>query len=1811
MSYPKGWLSWWLVVLLFLPVVSCSSGDKPVAEDSVVSRKKVHVNVEELISHLPADVLHGGGTIRIRFHGEQAGPHQVGVMMIKSDFSFQPPIEGYQAWFDSHTIVFYPYNKLEGNTEYTSVLDVESLIPGIEIDKEVMFTFRVAGQEVDEVSPVFSSVPGGEPNQVIIVVEVRFTEPIDVDQAASLINLTVDGRRIEFELSLGENARTLELRSEIIEKTAKYRSIALTVDRELAGPEDFIRGFSLPPDKKFEVSSLIVVDGDGEEEIGMDILFSEQLDQSRDYSGFVSSEPEVELKVDARDRLLRLRGAFERGIEYTIILQPGITNISGEKTLDTVRKQATFNHLDPQVKFDQSGVILPFSGRRSISFRSVNVDSLTFSIQQVYASNLGQFLQANELVAPASQEYGYSSMRRVATEVHHQVLKPGGQSDTWERTELELGDLLEKERRAAFVVRLRGWDGRGRQYIRHKLLISTDLGITTKWSGEKLHVYVSSIRGSGPVSGARVALYSQQLQELDSGWTDSDGQVVFDNDEDAALYVAVEDGQDRSYLRTFRDSWKTSSFETGGVDVHSDGVNAFIYTDRGVYRPEDTVHISCIARNRQGTFPEAHPVKLKLYNPRGQLTETLISSEGRNGLYYFSIPGNSSDMTGSWQAELLVGDRTFRKEIKRETVIPNRLKVELAFSDTVSTGEFPVEITSRWLFGAPADGLRGESELWLQPAERTFRRYPEFVFSNPLLQFEPSREMLWEGELDSEGKVSFTADPPETDQMPSAMQGFIRTRVFEKGGNFTEEVSPVFVETYETFTGLQPVRPRWGGLKAGESHRVPVVVLDRLGKPVPGHALKVTVYRNYRYWWWDYESERSDRLRYRRNIHTRQMSETYLISSSAPVEFTFEPEQYGQYFIEIEDEDSGHSAGWMVFVSSWGDSGQDTPQRADVLRINSDRKVYAPGETARIRVETPATGTALVTLEKGGEILWSRWLEVDGPMLDFDVPVNRRMLPNAYVSVSLLQPLMERNNDLPLRMYGIIPLMVEDAHTHLPLVLRAADELAPDKEFEVEISLADNREGWATVAVVDEGLLDLTDFETPDPWNHFYAKERLSVETSDLFDNVLDVIRGDISQRYTVGGDFDTARRKRAGPDQGKRFHPVALFSGPVYIRPGAGTKVSFKMPNYIGSVRVMALALSDDAYATTDKTIPVKSPLIVLPTVPRVIGPDEEFKLPVTVFAMDEQIKKAELRLKTDSLLTIIGPDVLSLSFAAPGDTIVHFRVRAAKAVGSAEIRIEAVAGNHRAGEIINLNVRPANPLITVSRDTVLTGEAPLLIEIPRVGLAGTNTTRLTVSTTPEFNLSSRLAYLIRYPYGCLEQTTSSVFPQLYLRDLVALDAAERVEIDNNINEAIKKLRRFQHEDGGFSFWPGGSYQQSYSWAHAYAGHFLLAARQKGYHVPDDMLRRWLVSTRNTVRQWPQESWQYKVQAYNLFLLALAEKNQRGMMNWLRENRLHYLDTLGGWLLAASYHISGKQETAKLLLDKLNTEVGDYREFGLTYGSTLRDRAMILYLADMMGLEVVVAKLVNELAQTLKDSRRYYSTQETAMVLLALGRYLEKHGTPQVPAQVEMQIGSGQAAPLELTGGRCIIELTGHEGQSLILNARTETPLYVELSSDGIPLERNIQSEHFGLSLDVEWLDEDGAVIDPVSLQQGESFWAKFTVGKSSEEDISEIALSAVFPSGWEIDNSRLNEASRPAWMENLHLAEVDYTDIRDDRVNWFFDLPEREYNQINAYDFLVRLTAVYAGKYYLPAFSAEAMYNPGYYARQPGRWVEVRGIE
>jgi uncharacterized protein YfaS (alpha-2-macroglobulin family) len=563
----------------------------------------------------------------------------------------------------------------------------------------------------------------------------------------------------------------------------------------------------------------------------------------------------------------------------------------------------------------------------------------------------------------------------------------------------------------------------------------------------------------------------------------------------------------------------------------------------------------------------------------------------------------------------------------------------------------------------------------------------------------------------------------------------------------------------------------------------------------------------------------------------------------------------------------------------------------------------------------------------------------------------------------------------------------------------------------------------------------------------------------------------------------------------------------------------------------------------------------------------------------------------------------------------------------------------------VTDIEVRPSSPRIYDSEDkTVESGQSVSFI-IPGRGIPGSNNARISIRSRPNLNFTHRLLWLIRFPYGCIEQNTSAVFPQLYLkkflRDMRAAgkelkqerkEQAEK-DIDANINAAIARLRKFQLPSGGFTYWPGNTTVTE--WGTNYAGHFLIEAKKLGYNVPDDLYNNWLryQGTRATssLPQRPGATRDQSTdleqrferllreylmnQTYRVYLMALAGKPAMGAMNFMKQNSLKDMRNTEKWMFASAYKFSGVERTAEQIARDAGLEVPEYREFGGTYGSTLRDKAIILEMLVNLERWAEADRLANELSQVL-SKRNWYSTQTTAYMLLSVGKYLQElEGKSEEKPHLKgvITLPDGQKVEFDTEEIGFEMELPAGFGKEITLSldkSYNAKRAFATLSWNGVPLKSDVQDIEKNIRLQVEWLDDDGMRISPAELAQGTTFWGHFTVRNLSSVFIEETALVQVLPAGWEIENIRLSGEDLSGWMKRWKLNREEYLDIRDDRIMWFFDLrPSYENSRgRNEMDFVVKLNAVSVGEFFMPPTIAEAMYNTDYQARKAWEKIVVK---
>jgi len=1363
-------------------------------------------------------------------------------------------------------------------------------------------------------------------------------------------------------------------------------------------------------------------------------------------------------------------------------------------------------------------------------------------------------------------------------------------------------------------------------------LLVSNMGLLAKKDQRgKWLIAATDLRSAAPLAGVRIEALSFQRQVLATVDTDANGmaELVL---KDAPFMFVARKGDDTGYLRVQQGvALPVSHFDVGGERVQA-GVKGHIYGERGVWRPGDDIHLTFVLQDEDGTLPADHPVTMELLNPQGQLVQSVVNTTPVNGFYTFKLKTNENAPTGNWTARATLGGMSFTRSLKIETVMPNRLKVALSLQrddqgilrardpacaqrPTACDDRLRIQGTlfGQWLHGATAAGLKADVKVRLTPTTTRFERHAGFVFEDPAREFASQPQDLFEGVLDDAGYARIDRKLDAAQAAPGMLAASFTSRIFERSGAFSVSYSTHTLSPYARYVGLRLPQGRAARdmLATDVVHTIELAGVTEDGQPTDIKDVEVTLYKIDWKWWWDKSGESLAQYAQRAHSSVVRQDKVSIVQGKGEWKFEIASPAWGRYLVRVCDVAGGHCSGQTFYVDwpSWSGV-EGTDASANVLVFTADKERYVVGETATIQLPEAKEGRALFTLENGTTILEARWLDFSKDSPRLTVPITAAMAPNVYASVTFIQP-HGKTNDRPIRMYGVIPLHVTDPDTTLAPVIDAAAQWRPESVGVVEVSERNKRAMTYTLAVVDEGLLDLTSFRTPNLHEQFYKREALGVATWDVFDEVAGAYGAALERLLAIGGSDAIVKN----PDERKtRFPPVVRFFGPFELKAGEKRRHEVPLPQYVGSVRVMVVAGQRGAYGSADKTVAVRQPLMILPTLPRVVGPEEEVAVPISVFVADKSIRDVSVQMEVDSAFEIVGSNTARLTFTQPDEQIAMLRLRSKPALGQGTISFRAVGADQRATAQVNLEVRSPNPPTTKRWHRVLEpGEAWSEHIVPH-GLAGTNELALEVSAVPPLDLERRLGYLIQYPYGCLEQVTSAVFPQLYLSSLMKLEDERKQEIQRNVQDGIYRLSGFQRPNGGFAYWPGGFYasqdRQREEWTTSYAGHFLIEAKRIGYAVPDAMLAGWTRHQRSLAQAWNGTSDVEKLaQAYRLYTLALAREPEVGAMNRLRE--LERLPTPARWLLAASYKLAGLSEAADQLARDLPIAVAAMSDAAPIFGAELRDRAIVLDALVTLGRHEQAAAVADELSRSLV-AEMWHSTQSTAYALLAMARYVGVG--PLAPFAFEYSIdGRTTRVPVEAALSRTALTQFQERGAQVRVQNPTDRRLFVTLTARGIAASGADTADAQGLALDVSYRDEEGRVIDVTRLVQGTDLIARIVVTNTTSYRIDNIALAHLVPAGWEIHNERMEgfdalgereggDARLPWWIEQSSNANVEYVDVRDDRIYRFFSLKPRESITITT-----RLNAAYRGRFYLPSVNVEAMYDASRFARTKGQWVEV----
>jgi hypothetical protein len=1227
-----------------------------------------------------------------------------------------------------------------------------------------------------------------------------------------------------------------------------------------------------------------------------------------------------------------------------------------------------------------------------------------------------------------------------------------------------------------------------------------------------------------------------------------------------------------------------------------------MYTDRGVYRPGETVQLMTLLRDNAGRALDDLPLTLKIRRPDGALALERTLTDGNIGGFHLAVPISPTARTGTWSAYAYLdpaGDPVGSIAFLVEEVVPARLEVGLKPDrDHVTPDQaFSVAVDAKYLYGAPASDLPVKASVAISRQDQPVEDFSGYVFTLADETVDVVQVPLDDTRTDAEGKVTLPIQLVEIPDTPQPLRATLTVEVYEVGGRPIIETIELPIRHRALVLGIKPLFSGETVPDGGEA-AFDVVAVNADGTPAPAGNLRYElIYEDWNYQWyysngsWDYEVMVRDLPRESGTVSTAPEAPGRIASSV----------DAGRYRLEVFDPASGAAAS-VRFSSGWW-AAPGTASTPDKLQVVADRELYRAGDTAKVSIKPSFAGPVLVAIATD-HILETRTVELTPEGAIIDVPVSAAWGAGAYVLATAYRPSPESAANAPSRAIGVAWMPLDPAGRSLQIAMEVPAETTPRQTVEIPVTVSgagNTGEVRVTLAAVDEGILQLTDFAAPDPVGYLFGKRRLGIEVRDLYGNL---INGKDGRRGAIrsGGDAEAMARRGAPPPT---IQLVALFSGIVELDAQGKARIPLALPDFNGRLRLMAVAYDRDRVGMAEAPLIVRDPVVVLSSMPRFLASGDDSELSLKIQNVRGAAGRYEVGLTAVGALTLAETPSISHELGSGASAASRVKI---KAIGSGEGRIAmSVTGpdGFRLDRDLKIGVRPAQlPVVERTARRLAPGES---LTLGRAALErfvpGSGELYASFSPIPNLDVPGLLRSLDRYPYGCLEQTTSRALPLLYVGEIAELwqvadergDANTRSRVQNAVYQVIER----QRFDGGFGLWSSDAPAEA--WLSSYAMEFLLRARQQGYTVPDFSVKqglKWLDDYSRNYRQDDSEA--IGSRAYAHYVLASAKAGDISGLRYLHDNYLKRAPSaLAAAQMGAALALLGDRQRAAESFKSALRRVERERRWMRDYGSSLRDLAAIITLVIESGLSTEdPAPLLDRLAN-VQFGQTYLTTQEQAWLIMAAhaaagakpgNMVLDVDGTAQQPRR--------DALNLRPDADRLARGVT-------VTNAGPDM-VWTVATVIGAP-EQDLPPEAHGFKIERRYFTLGGKEVVPASVRQSDMLVVVIS-GSSEAEVYNQALLIDLLPAGFEIENARLADTRSTdelPWLPEL--TPTLYTEFLDDRFVAAFDLDWGRRSFAVAY--LVR--AVTPGTYHLPAAQVEDMYQPRYRARTASGTVTVMPVE
>lgn len=1722
---------------------------------------------------------------------------------LKPPLRIEPPVAGIARWIEADVLRFYPDNQLAPATEYEVTIDSrESFVNGNRVKENRTFTFHTPYLVVTQCT--YQEMPvSRENNQIRLLITLETNYDVSSEDLASHLEIkggpTAATSKLSFEFLADSRAsrrsdapasftgHRFQIETEPLERTAETQEYLLRVQR---GLECEGCGTSMPSDYQLtlqvhEVPQLRVdrLDAYGAGSNYRIIAFlSAQVDPV-DFREFISMEPECDFSLEGGRGRLIIRGNFKAGETYTVNIAEGAPAVNGTLLERGFSSRIQVPDLPPAVAFASVGAYLPSKGLGNIEVQTTNVDKMVVEVEQVFENNLLYFLTGG-------YDTRYNNYSTDPNNIGRRIFFKEKELDYLKNeplsTTVDMAGIVGDTARGVFIVSARSKEQRWVSDSRPLML--TNLGISARMADDYLLVWVHALDDTKPISKANVALISRNNQVLVEGKTDSRGIVIFDDLKNRTegfepYLVTVRKDNDLAYLRFVDCLLPTSDFDVKGRPYLSGGYEAFVYADRGIFRPGDTAHLVSIVRGVENKRLKPFPYVIDIRDPRGREFRSFRVTAGESVMdaVNFDIPTFAP--TGKYAVTARIGEAYTigQTSLMVEEFMPDRIKVTTETKcDAYRTGDtIHIEAGAKFLFGPPARGHRVSGTLTLRSDIFRPDGWSKYTFTTPERKFSQKEIRLVDTVLNDSGVFEYSVVIPEAPGAPSSLTGLIGIAVTETGGRTVGAYKAITVNPYDRYLGLKLNLD--GYAEVGKPVATDVVAMNGEGEPV---AVSQATARFYRVvynsvlkrsaaGYYSYVSERK--------LQAIDSTKINIPAVGGTVQFT--PNDYGSYMIEVADGRKGHVAAVQFYASGWGYAPWSMAE-PDKIQIDLDREKYTPGENAKVQIRAPFAGTLLLTVERD-RVIDMMTVQMSDNTAEIDLPVKKDFFPNAYVVATLIRPASEIKDHTPARAFGLTPIMLETSEKALPLTVEAPPVVKPETTLALKLATGVPGRREVAVALVDAGILQLTDFTVPDPLEFFYGKKRPLLKQYDMYSFVYPEVERAASHLSPPGGAmFAEAEKRHLNPVMAQRVKPLSLWSGVVKTDDSGKATITFDLPQFNGKLVALVVAAGDGRYGAASSETIVRDKIVIQESFPRFTAPNDVINGLVSLFNNTVHDADVHVKLSLKGPAEYLSDTIQTVHLANNAEGAVDFRFRAGLKPGKITCRLTAHSGADSSHSEFELPNRPAQPLKTLFGSGAVTADSAVSFKLPDEFLEGTGEFTLRTSSLAGVTFARNIQYLLSYPYGCLEQTTSRLFPLIYFNDLTKFVQPSLFGgggPDYYIQEGLLKLMSMEIGDGSFSYWPGGGHR--HHWSSVYASHFIVEARKAGYLVDDKFYHRVVDNVRKIARGQSYNDLDSSQRIYAAYVLARAGKLENRITNYLRKLNTADLPAYSRYQLAGVFALNGELELARTHIPE-NIQPNNFEpETGGNFNSGVRTDAILLEVLMTVDPRSASTPVLVQSLMKKAQIGHWYTTQESAFALMALGKYFKGKEEDNFTGRLKI---SGDST-YSIDTSSFFRKRTSLDGNQVTISIDGKGTCFYYWQASGVSTSHAVEEFDRGIVVRREYLTESGDPIDPAKVALGARVVGRITV-QSQDKKLYNAVVSDLIPAGFEIENPRLKTSPTLSWIKDSRL-KFDNVDIRDDRLLIFTDLYQNE-----PLVFYYSLRAISAGDFTIPPVAAECMYNP-----------------